>query len=219
MTNSGTGLTLPPLDKRRAVQRSCSARTLCLEIPSAGDHMRALKLMVALSTGVLAVVGVLSIAAAQGQSLTLTLATQNNSGITGTAMLTDLGGGKTRVEIKASGVGSVPRPSHIHEGTCAQLNPTPAFSLANVTDAGSTTEIDTSLQQLTATPHAVHMHKSPDELTVYVACADINAANAAASLPRTGDVDGSWFGLGVVLMGLGIVGAGYALRRRAVGRA
>lgn len=176
--------------------------------------MRAWNHIVAMSLGALAVLGAVSIAVAQGQTLTLTLATQNNSGITGTATLTDLGGGKSRVEIKASGAGSVPRPAHIHEGSCAQLNPTPAFSLANVTDGASSTEINASLQQLTSSPHAVHMHKSPDELTVYVACADVNAAGASASLPRTGDVDGSWVGLGLVLAGLVLGGAGYALRRK-----
>jgi hypothetical protein len=29
-----------------------------------------------------------------------------------------------------------------------------------------------TLQQITFAPHAIHMHKSPDELPIYVACAD-----------------------------------------------
>src|SRR5919108_4594539 len=37
---------------------------------------------------------------AQAQSLTLNLAAQNNSGISGTATFTDLGGGKTRVALQ-----------------------------------------------------------------------------------------------------------------------
>jgi LPXTG-motif cell wall-anchored protein len=170
--------------------------------------------IVALGWAVMAVLGDVSLAGAQTQSLTLTLATQNNSGITGTATLTDLGAGKTRVEIKVNDTSAVPHPSHIHEGSCAQLNPTPQFSLGNVTGGTSTTEVDASLQQLLSSPHAVHLHKSPDELTVYVACADIQAASASAALPRTGDLGSSWIGLALVLAGLGISGTGYVLRRR-----
>jgi nucleoid-associated protein YgaU len=36
------------------------------------------------------------------------------------------------------------------------------------------------MQQLVATPHAIHMHKSAEEIAVYVACADI-------TLPSVGE--------------------------------
>lgn len=155
--------------------------------------------------------------AAQAQSLTLTLQPQNNSGISGTATLTDLGGGKTRVEIQVTGSGAGSEPAHIHPGTCAQLNPTPAFTLTNVTNGSSTTDVDSSLQQLTSSPFAVHMHKSVDELTVYVACADIvQAQNRPGTLPRSGGGPADdWVAAWAVLAGITLAVAGLVLRQRA----
>ncbi len=120
-------------------------------------------------------VGVLATAAvtgAQGQSVTLDLVSQNNSGISGTATLTDLGGGQMRVEIRVTGAEAGPQPAHIHGGNCAQLDPAPRFSLTPVTNGVSTTDVEGTLQQVTAAPHAIHLHKSPEELPIYVACAD-----------------------------------------------
>jgi len=148
-----------------------------------------------------------AIAAAQ-QATTLQLVQQNNSGISGTATFTPSGGGVT-VDLKVTGAGAGPQPAHIHGGSCTQLNPTPEFTLASVTNGSSTTTLQTTLQSLAATPHAVHMHKSTDELTVYVACADINPA----SLPRTGEAD-STTGLVFGAVGLSLAGLGLMLRRR-----
>jgi len=152
-----------------------------------------------------------AIAAAQ-QATTLQLVQQNNSGISGTATFTPSGGGLT-VDLKVTGAGAGPQPAHIHGGTCAQLNPTPEFTLASVTNGSSTTSLQTTLQSHAATPHAVHMHKSADELTVYVACADINPS----SLPRTGEAD-STIGLIFGAVGLSLAGLGLMLRRRSAKR-
>ena len=157
---------------------------------------------------------------AQAQSLTLNLAAQNNSGISGTATFTDLGGGKTRVALQVSGAGAGPEPAHIHPGTCAQLDPTPAFTLTNVTNGSSTTDVDSTLQQLMSSQFAVHMHKSPDELTVYVACADIvQAQNRPGTLPRSGGgpVDDS-VSIYAVLAGIALLGGGFVLRLRGLRR-
>jgi len=153
---------------------------------------------------------------AQGQTLTVQLGSQNNSGVTGTATLTDLGGGKMRVEIHANGAGAGPQPAHIHEGTCAQLNPAPQFALNNVVNGSSTTDVDGSLATVMSAPHAIHMHKSPDELPVYVACADIKATGQPATLPQTGEAD-SASGLAAGLAGIGLllVTVGQRLWRRA----
>ena len=100
------------------------------------------------------------------------LASQNNSSITGVATFTDLGEGKLRVEIQANGSGAGPQPAHIHEGSCTQLNPAPKYPLAFVTNGVSITDLDASIQEVTSAPHAIHMHKSPEEMPIYVACAD-----------------------------------------------
>src|SRR6266851_6717409 len=92
-----------------------------------------------------------TIAAAQEQATTLQLVQQNNSGISGTATFTPSGGG-LRVDLKVTGAGAGPQPAHIHGGTCAQLNPTPEFTLTSVTNGSSTTTLQTTLQSLAATP-------------------------------------------------------------------
>jgi hypothetical protein len=153
---------------------------------------------------------------AQAQPLTLTLNPQNNSGITGTATFTDIGDGKTRVTIQVDGAGPGPEPAHIHPGTCAQLDPTPAFTLTNVTNGSSTTDVTSTLDQLTGSPFAVHLHKSQDELTVYVACADIVAGQSRpGTLPRSGDGSTEDRTAPMAAAGVLLVGAGILLRRRA----
>jgi LPXTG-motif cell wall-anchored protein len=149
-----------------------------------------------------------TIAAAQGTA-TLQLVPQNNSGIGGMATFTQSGGG-VMVDLKVTGAGAGPQPAHIHEGTCAQLNPTPKYTLASVTNGSSNTTLQTTFQALAATPHAAHLHKSADEISVYVACADITPA----SLPRTGQAE-STTGLVSAAFGLSLLGLGLMLRRRA----
>ncbi|HYU20833.1 MAG TPA: LPXTG cell wall anchor domain-containing protein [Chloroflexota bacterium] len=113
------------------------------------------------------------------QSVTVQLAAQNNSGITGTATLTPDGAG-TRVVLQLQNAGAGPEPAHIHQGTCANLNPTPMFPLTSVVNGRSETTVNVSLVQLLASPTAVNVHKSPQEVPVYVSCGNITAAAAAA---------------------------------------
>ena len=153
-------------------------------------------------------------AAAQSQTLTLTMSAQNNSGISGTATFTDLGNGKTRVVMQLSGAGPGPEPAHIHPGSCSQLDPTPVYTLSSVTNGMSTTDVDTTLAELIDGNYAIHMHKSQDELTVYVACADIARGAQPGALPNTGALAEDWSGALAALAGLGLVIAGAALYRR-----
>jgi hypothetical protein len=154
-------------------------------------------------------------AAAQSQTLTLTMNAQNNSGISGTATFMDLGNGKTRVMMQVSGAGAGPQPAHIHPGSCAQLDPTPSFTLTSVTNGTSTTDVDSTLAELLDGNYAIHMHKSPDELTVYVACADIVRSAQPGALPNTGTLADDWSGAAAAAAGVGLVILGLVLRRRA----
>ncbi len=188
---------------------------------------RGCALILTIAFGLVGVLATTSVAGAQGQSVTLNLVSQNNSGISGTATLTDLGGGKMRAEIRVTGAEAGPQPAHIHGGSCTQLDPAPRFPLTPVTNGASVTDVEGTLQQVTAAPHAIHLHKSPEELPIYVACADITPAGQpvpgqpgeqSSSLPRTGEATPS-IGLATMLAGFGLAagGAGYALRRRARG--
>jgi len=155
-------------------------------------------------------------AQAQGQSITFGVTPLNQSGVTGTAKLTPVAGDKVVVAVAVTGAGTGPKPIHVHEGACADLNPDPQIPLTTVMDEASATEVDASLDQLTATPHAIFLHKSPEELPIFVACADLMVANAVTAMPSTGEGD-SDPGLAAGMFGLGgaLAAVGYLLRRRA----
>jgi len=172
-------------------------------------------IVLALALAVLPGLGGIPIVGAQGQTITVDMGSQNNSGVTGSATITEIGGGKLRVEIRANGSGAGPVPAHIHEGTCAQLNPAPKFALTNVVNGSSRTEVDGSLAALMSAPHAIHMHKSPDELPVYVACADIKMTGQPSTLPPAGEAAAApGFAAGMAGVGLLLVAMGRGLWRR-----
>ena len=113
------------------------------------------------------------------KSVTVRLAQQNKSGESGTARLTPAGD-KTKVEISLKGAPKgVAQPAHVHEGTCAKLDPKPKYGLENVVDGKSTTEVPASIQTLTAGKLAINVHKSADEAKTYVACGNITKGGAA----------------------------------------
>lgn len=153
---------------------------------------------------------------AQGQGVAFDVAALNASGITGTARLAAVGGDKVEVAVALNGAGAGLRPIHVHEGACADLNPTPEIILATVANGTSTTVVDASLQRLTSAPHAIFVHKSPEEIPVFVACADLAVVNDVAAVPSTGDADFS-VGVAASLVGVGgvLAAAGHLLRRRA----
>jgi len=107
-----------------------------------------------------------------GDTVTVELAEQNGSGESGTATLT-AEGEQTRVVLELSNPASDSQPAHIHNGTCANLDPAPAFGLPNVEDGSSEATVDVTLDELTGGEYAVNVHKSNDEADVYVACGDI----------------------------------------------
>jgi hypothetical protein len=110
--------------------------------------------------------------AAGGDTVTVELAEQNGSGESGTATLT-AEGEQTRVVLELSNPASDSQPAHIHNGTCANLDPAPAFGLPNVEDGSSEATVDVALDELTSGEYAVNVHKSNDEADVYVSCGDI----------------------------------------------
>jgi Cu/Zn superoxide dismutase len=106
-------------------------------------------------------------------ALTLDLQEQNGSGITGTVEFSPTSEGEVEVEIEVDGSEGGPHPAHIHKGSCAELDPNPAFPLENVVDGKSETTVDVDIAELSATEYAVNVHESPENANNYVACADI----------------------------------------------
>ena len=110
------------------------------------------------------------------KSVTVQLATLNGSGISGTAVLTDLGNGKTKVDVATNVAnGNTSMPAHIHKGTCDTLDPKPTYPFPNVENGKSTTEIDAKLAELQNGAFAVNLHTTADP-KVYAACGNIPKA-------------------------------------------
>lgn len=109
----------------------------------------------------------------QEAAVTLDLQEQNASGITGTVTLSPDSDGAIEVQIELDGSDGEPRPAHIHEGTCAELDPNPAFPLEDVVDGRSSTEVEAELSELTLNEYAVNVHESAENASTYVACADL----------------------------------------------
>jgi hypothetical protein len=124
--------------------------------------------------------------------VTVNLAEQNGSSESGTATLTAKGD-KTKVVLDVQSpsatMGSETQPAHIHKGSCAKLDPTPAYALADVKDGTSTSTVDVKLDDLRNGAFAINVHKSAAEIQTYVACGDIGTGKGGS-----GDDGGSGYG-------------------------
>jgi hypothetical protein len=114
-------------------------------------------------------------ALAQGSPTTIDLKAQNNSGESGTVTMTPQGD-KTQIVVKVTGApAGVAQPAHIHDGTCAKLDPKPRIPLQNVINGTSTTVVGVKLDEIMKQGGAINVHKSAEEAKVYVACGDLKA--------------------------------------------
>jgi len=84
-------------------------------------------------------------------AMTVNLGEQNTSGESGTARLTAQGD-KTKIVLDlrspSATMASETQPAHIHKGSCAKLDPTPAYALADVMDGKSVSVVDVKLDVL-----------------------------------------------------------------------
>jgi Cu/Zn superoxide dismutase len=110
--------------------------------------------------------------AAQAQDITVKLEPQSGSGESGTATLHKASDTETKVTISVSGGPAAAQPTHIHKGTCANLDPKPAFPLSPVTGGKSETTVKASMDELQK-GYAINGHKSAQDLKTYVFCGDI----------------------------------------------
>ena len=111
--------------------------------------------------------------------VTVELGEQNASGESGTATLT-ADGDKTKVVIDLQG-NSTAQPAHIHKGSCADLDATPEFALADVKGGMSTSTVDAKLDDLRDGAFAINVHKSAAEIETYVACGDVGEGDGSGS--------------------------------------
>lgn len=106
-------------------------------------------------------------------TLTVSLAADNNSGETGAAVLTEVGG-KTTVVVTITGEpAGASQPMHIHEGSCGPTLGKVVFTLTPLQNGVSTTTVDTTISNLKSAKYAINGHKSASEMSVYVFCGNI----------------------------------------------
>jgi len=111
-----------------------------------------------------------------GSSETIKLHAQHGSGEKGTATLMQHGDSLI-VKLSLTG-GSGDQPAHIHKGTCAKLDPKPAYPLTTVSDGASSTSLKgIKLSELTSGTFAINVHKSTTDLKDYVACGNLKVAS------------------------------------------
>ena len=117
-------------------------------------------------------------------AVTVNLTEQNGSGESGTATLTKEGD-KTKVALDlqspSATMMSEPQPAHIHKGSCATLDPTPLYALADVKNGRSTSTVDVKLDVLRQGAFAINVHKSATKIQTYVACGDIGTGDTAGA--------------------------------------
>jgi len=152
-------------------------------------------------------------AIAFAQNAAVTLTEQNGSGQNGTATLTDMGNGTTKVVVDISSTTSDPQPIHIHNGTCDNLDPKPVYPLTTMVNGHSETVVNVSVSDLLSKPYAINVHKSTTQASIYVSCGNIVAAVVPA-MPTTGNGDQNAILSALAIVALGITLLGLKLARR-----
>jgi hypothetical protein len=106
------------------------------------------------------------------QSVEISMTAQSGSGHSGKATLY-AEGDKTRVVVLLDNPAPGPEPAHIHEGSC----PVPKCHTALPAELGWERQIETVLDvnmgALLDDAMAINIHRSPQEIAVYVSCGDI----------------------------------------------
>jgi len=107
------------------------------------------------------------------EEVMMVLAEQNSSGQSGTATITETNGG-VRVVVQVTGaLAEVAQPAHIHVNACANIGGV-QYPLTSLVNGYSETMLDVSMADLRAgLPLSLNVHKSVEEVSVYVACGDL----------------------------------------------
>lgn len=112
------------------------------------------------------------------KSVTVKMVALNNSGENGTAIVTQEADGGIQVAVTLSGApAGVAQPTHIHIGTCGNINKAPEYALKNTVDGKGTSLVPgVTLAELLKGKYAINVHKSTSDLGTYVSCGNIVAS-------------------------------------------
>lgn len=104
---------------------------------------------------------------------TFPILVQNDSGVSGSAILREENGKVTVTLSLTGGPKTTPQPAHIHAGSCPDVGDV-KYPLTNAVDGQSQTGLDVTLDRLEEDePLAINVHKSAAQANVYVACGDL----------------------------------------------
>lgn len=107
-----------------------------------------------------------------GEPVVVRLGAVNGSGVEGLAVLSP-GEGGTTISLTLLGA-TTDQIGAVHAGTCATIDPLPAFALAGFDDSGrSTSLMNQAFDDASADPLAIVIHASAAEFGTVVACGEI----------------------------------------------
>ncbi len=135
--------------------------------------------MISLRTGALALCAALAVSvsalAAAPSTLTIPMKALNGSGENGTATLTQEPDG-VKVVVALKNGSKAAQPTHIHVGTCGNINKAPEYPLNNTMGGkGMSIVKGVKLADLLKGKYAINVHKSTSDLGTYVSCGNITA--------------------------------------------
>jgi len=114
--------------------------------------------------------------------ITIDFTELNDSGVSGTATLF-AAGDATIVTFDLEGTGEE-HPAHIHQGTCDDIQPEPAYNLQNVGEDGATTsQVEVPLDELIDGDYVIDLHLAANQLGTLIVCGEIagQPVNAAGT--------------------------------------
>jgi hypothetical protein len=175
----------------------------------------------------LSLITTVSLASAQDeQPVTVQLDAEDDSGVSGTAVLT-ADGDQTTIEVSLVG-SEEGYEGHSFDSTCDDHASASVFYAIEPVDADgkSTSVVDAPLSELTNGEFWIHLHRPAGERGVGVACGQIPALNAAggSNLPGTGvgPLDGggmgNWLLVAASAFAVLLLAMSQGLRRSANGR-
>jgi hypothetical protein len=111
------------------------------------------------------------------RTVTVQMEEQMGSTQFGQAVLMELEGSRTRIEVSVGLGGADQRqPVRIYRGSCDRLDDEPVYALEDNVEGDSVTELEVPLDEFLDRPHAITVHETPQRLRLLAACGEIPPA-------------------------------------------
>lgn len=124
-------------------------------------------------------------------SILVDLEEQDDSGVRGIAVLTEIADDRTTVAVSLEDEEGTSRPIHVHAGTCSNLGEV-EYPLESVEDGFSNSTLSVTFENLEAgAPFAINAHESAENLENNIACGNIGFDVVADAAVIEGAAGGS----------------------------